>query len=149
MSVWSAYFIAYMKKYNILMAQEGIQKFEIFAHIWDFLLRHQLWPQRTNSLLEIWFSVFCNTFLSVWGAHFNAYMETFNIMIAPKWISEFTIFAHFPEFLLKLSGKHQLWPHRTPRTGWKFGFLFFGVSSGEFKVVICPLISTNYWLQGL
>ena len=99
-----------------------------------------------QSLLEIWFSVFCNSFMSVWGACSITCRETFSIILASKGIHKFAIFVYI---FLNLSGKHQLWPHRTPTTSWKFGFLFFGESSGEFKVVIYSLIWTNYWLQGL
>ena len=96
-----------------------------------------------QSLLEIWFSVFCNSFMSVWGACSITCRETFSIILASKGIHKFAIFVYI---FLNLSGKHQLWPHRTPTTSWKFGFLFFGESSGEFKVVIYSLIWTNYWL---
>ena len=104
-----------------------------------------LTPQNIQSQLEFLFSVFA-TPLGVSGVFISLHkwrITTLKELKTGSWFWRFLpIFAIFAKIRLKT---YQLWPHRTFRASWNFRFLFFGVSSGESKVVIYPRTWTNCW----
>ena len=81
------------------MAQKGIHKLEFWPIFAIFAIKAStLTLKNQQSLLEIRFSVFCNSFMSIWGSYFTLYKKTFNMIIAPRGIPKFAIFSHFPEY---------------------------------------------------